>query len=172
MLLGALSTHLTNFLMERSRRKHELLVRWDDKKVAAYEGYIDAVRSCVFLAVHLYEIREGLRESQQSERDVRVEMAEAGHLRGRAFERLLLLGGDDVMEAAHELNAVALKIDWQATGKLPGALEDWRDRNRAVFRAINTFHDAARQDLGVRGRVTGDQHQERDLLLPPTQREA
>lgn len=97
---------------------------------------------------------------------------EASHLRGRAFERILLLAGDEVIEAAHSLNAVALMIDWQANGKVPGTLEEWRDRNRAVFRAITTFHDAARQDLGVSGRVTGEQHPERDLLLPPSQRNA
>ncbi len=54
-----------------------------------------------------------------------------------------------------------------ATGRTPGTLDDWRDRNRAVFAAINTFHEAARVDLGVSGSVTGDVHPERDLLLPP-----
>lgn len=170
VLLGALTTHVTNFLMERSRKKHERSVRWDDRKLSAYEVYIDRVRASIFLAVQLYEVREGLRESEQTEGEILTEMSEAGRLRGRAFERIMLLAGDDVIEAAHKLNAAALQIDWQATGRVSGALTDWRDRNRVVFSAINAFHDAAREDLGVSGSVSGEQHPERDLLLPPSQR--
>jgi hypothetical protein len=171
VLLGAMSTHLTNYAMERQRKKHELVTRWDSKKLEAYEGYVDSVRSCIFLAVQLYEHKEGLRASDKSEREMLAEMSDAGRIRGRAFERIMLLGGDDVVEAAHELNAVALNVDWQANGKIGGTLDEWRERNRAVFREINDFHEAARVDLGVQGRVTGEQHPERDLLLPPTRRD-
>ncbi|MEU7132959.1 hypothetical protein [Streptomyces sp. NPDC046261] len=167
VVLGALTTHLTNALAERRRKQHQLLTRWDDRKLDAYAGYVDRIRESVFLAVELYEHREGLRESERSESEIKASMAEAGRLRGRAFERVMLLAGDDVVEAAHELNSVTLDVDWQAMGKITGSLEEWRARNRAVFGAINAFHDAARTDLGVTGSVTGDQHPERDLLLPP-----
>ncbi|MFD5428098.1 hypothetical protein [Streptomyces sp. NPDC127084] len=171
VLLGALTTHLTTYAMERQRKKHELVTRWDSKKLEAYEGYVDSVRACIFLAVHLYECREGMRERDKPDSEMLAEISEAGRVRGRAFERIMLLAGDDVVEAAHELNAVALQVDWQATGKVAGALEDWRERNRATFRAINDFHEAARVDLGVDGRVSGERHPERDLLLPSAQRE-
>ncbi|MGP3924640.1 hypothetical protein [Streptomyces sp. 8N616] len=171
VLLGSLTSHLTNYLMERNRKRYELLTRWDDRKLDAYEGYVDRVRAGIFLAVQLYEHREGLRESEMAEKEMLAEMAEAARLRGRAFERIMLLAGDHVVEAAHELNAAALQVDWQAVGKLAGTLEEWRVRNRAVFRAINDFHEAAREDLGVQGNVTGEQHPERDLLLPPSRRE-
>ncbi|MGA5559826.1 hypothetical protein ACPCUV_01340 [Streptomyces platensis] len=172
VLLGSVSTHLTTYAMERQRKKHELVTRWDSKKLEAYEGYVDSMRACVFLAVQLYEHREGLRTVELSEPEMLAEMSGAGRLRGRAFERIMLLGGDDVVEAAHDLNALALKVDWQASGRIGGTLEEWRDRNRAVFRGINAFHEAARSDLGVDGGVTGEKHPERDLLLPPAQREA
>ncbi|WP_406507734.1 hypothetical protein [Streptomyces sp. NBC_00212] len=167
VLLGAVTTHVTNHLMERSRMKYQLTTRWDDKKLDAYDRYVDSVRSCIFLAVQLYETKEGLREREQPDAEILAEMKEAGRLRGRAFERVMLLGGDDVVEAAHDLSAAGLQVDWQANGKTSGSLEDWRDRNRAVFRSINSFHEAARADLGVSGSVTGEQHPERDLLLPP-----
>ncbi|UFQ16849.1 MULTISPECIES: hypothetical protein [Streptomyces] len=172
MLLGALTTHLTNFLTERSRKKHERSVRWDERKLTAYENYIDTVRAGIFLAVHLYEVKEGLRESDQDEREILSEIRESTHRRGRAFERVLLLAGDDVVEAAHKLNQVALEVDWQAMGKVTGSLAEWRDRNRAVFGALTEFYEAARQDLGVSGSVTGERHPQRDLLLPPSQRNA
>ncbi|WP_236241704.1 hypothetical protein [Streptomyces sp. CC228A] len=171
VLLGALTTHLTTYAMERQRKRHDLVTRWDSKKLDAYEGYVDRVRAGVFLAVQLYEHREGIRPSEKGEPEMVEEMADAARLRGRAFERIMLLGGDDVVEAAHDLNAVALEVDWQAGGKVVGTLEEWRRRNRAVFRAINNFHEAARVDLGVDGRVTGEKHPERDLLLPSARQE-
>jgi hypothetical protein len=170
VLLGALMTHVTNYMLERSRNRHELLTRWDDKKLDAYEGYIDRVRASIFLAVQLYEHKEGIRGSQKSEPEMLAEMGDASRFRGRAFERVMLLGGDDVVEAGHCLNAAVIEVDWQATGRSSGTLAEWRARNRATFQAINSFHDVAREDLGVKGNVTGESHPERDLLLPPAQR--
>ncbi|OEU90785.1 hypothetical protein DB35_03655 [Streptomyces abyssalis] len=163
-------THVTNYMLERSRNRHELLTRWDDKKLDAYEGYVDRIRAMIFLAVQLYEHREGIREGQKSEPEMLAELADASRLRGRAFERVMLLGGDEVVEAGHRLNAAVAEVDWQATGRTSGTLDEWRARNRAAFQAINNFHDAARVDLGVKGNVSGESHPERDLLLPPAQR--
>ncbi|QPP10727.1 hypothetical protein G4Z16_15415 [Streptomyces bathyalis] len=170
VLLGALMTHVTNYMLERSRNRHALLTRWDDKKLDAYEGYVDRTRAMIFLAVQLYEHKEGIRESQKSEPEMLAELGDASRLRGRAFERVMLLGGDEVVEAGHRLNTVVVEIDWQATGRTSGTLDEWRARNRAAFQAINNFHDAAREDLGVKGNVTGESHPPRDLLLPPAQR--
>jgi hypothetical protein len=170
VLLGALMTYVTNYWTERQRSRRELLTRWDSKKLDAYESYVDRVRAGVFLAVELYEHREGIRGSDDPESQLVAAMADASRLRGRAFERIMLLGGDEVVEAAHDLNATSLALDWQATGKTPDTLEAWRTRSREVFRSINTFHEAARADLGVSGNVTGESHPDRDLLLPPTQR--
>ncbi|MFJ6075808.1 hypothetical protein ACIQFU_34095 [Streptomyces sp. NPDC093065] len=82
----------------------------------------------------------------------------------------MLLGGDDAVEAGHELNVLLAEIDWQATGRVDGTLEEWRERHRAAFRAVNAFHEEARADLGIRGRVTGERHPERDLLVPAARR--
>ncbi len=167
VLLGSLATYWTNAAAERARNRHELLTRWDDKKLSAYEGYVDCVRECIFMAVRFYEDREGIRASERTEAEMAAEMAAARRLRGQAFERIMLLGGDAVIEAAHELNAAAREVDWQADREIPGSLDDWRERNRAVFRSINVFHDSAREDLGVQGQVRGGIHPDRDLLLPP-----
>jgi hypothetical protein len=168
VLLGALMTHVTNYLMERSRNRYQLLTRWDDKKIDAYGDYVDAVKARIAMAVRLYESREGLADSERSEHELREDLAEASRLWGGAFERVMLLGGDDAIEEGHELNTVVSEIVWQATGKISGSLDDWRRRNRTAFRAINAFHEAARQDLGIQGSVTGARHPERDLLLPPS----
>lgn len=148
VLLGALTTHLTNYAMERSRHRRELVTRWDNRKLDAYGGYVDRVRAGIFLAVRLYEHREEIHPSESPEAAMVAEMAEAEWQRGRSFEQIMLLGGDDVVEAAHDLSAVVRAIDWQATGKTPGTLEEWRELHRSAFRAINAFHEAARTDLG------------------------
>lgn len=166
VLLGAMTTYVTNYWSERQKIRRELLIRWDDRKLDAYENYVDRVRAAVFLAVELYEHREGIRESDDPEPQLRAQLADAIRLQGRAFERIMLLAGDEVIEAAHDLNAASRAVDWQATGKQPGTLTDWRDRNREVFAAINTFHESARVDLGVSGSVTSEVHRHRDLLLP------
>ncbi|PVD04074.1 hypothetical protein EF913_11370 [Streptomyces sp. WAC04189] len=166
VLVGALTTHLTNHLMERSRNRHRLLTRWDDKKVDAYGEYVDAAKMRIAASVRLYEARENLREDHRPEEELREDLAEAGRRWGSAFERVMLLGGDEAIEAGHELNKLVAEIDWQATGRITGTLEEWRERHRAAFRAINAFHEEARTDLGIRGSVTGDRHPERDLLLP------
>ncbi|MDT3395250.1 hypothetical protein RKE29_01055 [Streptomyces sp. B1866] len=167
VLLGAVTTHVTNHLMERNRTRYQLLTRWDDRKLDAYANYIDQVRSGVYAAVHLYEQREGIRDSGRSDQELVAELAETARVRGRAFERVLLLGGDDAVEAAHELNVRIMEVDWQAKGETTGTLDEWRERHRAVFGAINAFYDEVRADLGVSGSVTGERHPERDLLLPP-----
>lgn len=166
VLLGALTTYVTNYWTERQRIRRENLTRWDTRKLDAYENYIDRVRASIFLAVDLYEHREGIRPSDDPESHMAASIGDASRLRGRAFERVMLLAGDDVVEAAHTLNAVALEIDWQALGKTPATLDEWRAHHRAAFAAINAFHEAARTDLGVSGSVSGETHPDRDLLLP------
>lgn len=147
VLVGALTTHATNYLMERSRNRNQLLTRWDDKKVDAYGEYVDAAKLRIAASVPLYEAREGLRETHRPEEDLRDDLAQASLRWGAAFERVMLLGGDDAIESGHELNVVLAEIDWQATGRVDGSLEEWRERHRAAFRAINAFHEAARADL-------------------------
>lgn len=172
VVIGAMSTHVTNYLRERSKNRYQLLTRWDDRKVEAYAEYVDAAKMRIASAVRLYEAREGLRDEHKPEVDLREDLGDASRRWGSAFERVMLLGGDDAIEAGHQLNTVLAEIDWQATGRITGSLSDWRERHRNAFRLINAFHEAARDDLGIRGSVTGEKHPERDLLLPPSRQSA
>ncbi|WP_270890924.1 hypothetical protein [Streptomyces sp. DHE17-7] len=170
VLVGALTTHLTNHLMERSRNRHRLLTRWDDKKVDAYGEYVDAAKMRIAASVRLYEARENLREDHRPEEELREDLAEAGRRWGSAFERVMLLGGDEAIEAGHELNKLVAEIDWQATGRITGTLEEWRERHRAAFRAINAFHEEAAPVLVRQSgqRPTGTQPASATLLRWPS----
>ncbi|WHM37425.1 hypothetical protein [Streptomyces sp. BPTC-684] len=97
--------------MERSRNRYQLLTRWDDKKIDAYADYVDAVKAKIAMAVRLYEFREGMRQEERTERELRDDLADASLTWGRSFERVMLLGGDDAIEAAHELNVVLAEIN-------------------------------------------------------------
>ncbi|MFE1691151.1 hypothetical protein ACFW64_25855 [Streptomyces albidoflavus] len=171
MVVGALTTHLTNHLLERQKMRHLLLTRWDERKLETYAEYIDAVRTCIYSAVMLYEARTGLSRSERSETSLAEELTEAEGARSRAFERVMLLAEDQVIEAAHGINTATKAIDWRARGTTEGPLEEWRELNREAFRAINRFHESARADLGVLGAFQGADHSARALILPESRRE-
>lgn len=168
VLLGGLTTHFTNHRMERQRTRYTMLTRWDERKLDAYAEYIDRVRTCIYASVLLYEVRKGMRSIERSERELTSELVDAEGRRGRAFERVMLLAEDGVVDAAHRLNAAAHAIDWRARGTTDGTLEEWRQLHKTAFQAINRFHEAARDDLGVSGNFHGEEHGARDLVLPRT----
>jgi hypothetical protein len=173
VLVGAMATYLTTYLSTRQRNQYELTTRWDARKLDAYENYVDKVRASVSAALVLYESRQRDEDQSGARRDpeLREALAESVRVRSRAFERVMLLGGGDVVEAAHDLNAVVESLIWLARGDVAGTRAEWAQHFSAVFQAINVFHDTARKDLGVRGRVTGEGRPERDVLLPPGQPE-
>ncbi|MEU3082703.1 hypothetical protein AB0391_08025 [Streptomyces albidoflavus] len=171
VVAGALTTHFTNHLLERQRMRHLLLTRWDERKLETYAEYIDAVRTCIYSAVMLYEARTGLGRSERAVTSLAEELTEAEGVRSRAFERVMLLAEDQVIEAAHGINTATKAIDWRARGTTEGPLEEWRELNREAFRAINRFHESARADLGVLGAFQGADHSARALILPESRRE-
>ncbi len=168
VLVGAIATYLTTYLLTRQRNQHELSTRWDGKKLDAYENYVDKVRASVSAALTLYEAcRQDDAHGRSPGPELREGLAESVRVRSRAFERVMLLGGDDVVEAAHELNAVVEGLIWRSRGDVVCAHSEWMQHFGSAFQAINAFHDAARADLGVRGRTRGEGRPERGVLMPP-----
>ncbi|GGV04357.1 hypothetical protein GCM10010495_15110 [Kitasatospora herbaricolor] len=166
VVFGGLTTWATNQLMERSRRKDQRRVRWDEKKLDAYVEYVGSVRACIYAAVLAYEVTHDLRSMPRTEHELLMDLTEAEGRRALAFERLMMLAEDRVIDAAHEVNATALAIDWRARRLVVGTLEEWRALHAGIFRAINAFHELARADLGVSGGFVGDSHTSRGLILP------
>ncbi|MGN5379208.1 hypothetical protein ACQ4WX_23355 [Streptomyces lasalocidi] len=165
VLLGSLMTYATNQLAERSKRQESRRVRWDEKKLDAYAEYIGKVRDTISANVRLYEVRAGIRNMPTSEEELSLELTEAGSAQAVAFERVMLLAGDAVVDAAHAVQEAIAAVGVQARGAVEGTLDEWRERNGAAFRAINQFHQHARLDLGVSGSFEGERHSARGLLL-------
>ena len=166
VLLGALTTYVTNHLMERSRHRATLRVRWDEKKLDAYAEYVGRVRASIHASVLLYEVREDLRSMPRGEHDLTMDLTDAGGAQALAFERVMLLAGDAVVETAHKVQEATAAIGWQARGVVDGTLDEWRALHTTAFRCINAFHQRARADLGVSGSFEGEEHTARGLLLP------
>ncbi|TDQ54774.1 hypothetical protein EV190_10190 [Actinorugispora endophytica] len=166
VLLGAVTTYITNHLMERNKHKLGLRTRWDEKKLDAYADYVGKIRSSGYAAVLLYEVREGMRTLPRTEQDLAEGLTDAVGDQSLAFERVMLLAGDAVIDAAHGVQEAMAAITWQARGTTEGTLEEWRALHTKLFTAINRFHERARADLGVSGAFLGDQHSARGLLLP------
>jgi hypothetical protein len=166
VILGGLTTWLTNHLSERSARRLQFSTRWDEKKLDAYADFIGRARAFIYAGVLLYEVREGIRTSSRSERELTEDVTSAAVDQSLAFERVMLLAGDRVVDAAHAVQEATVALGWQARGTVDGTLEEWRGRNTAAFDAINRFHERARVDLGVTGRFAGEEHTARGLLLP------
>ena len=171
VVLGSLTSYVTSQLMARSKHKQRLRTRWDEKKLDAYADYIGRVRANMHAAVLLYEVRQGMRALPSSQHELTLELAAAGGAQALAFERVMLLAGDAVIEHAHGVQKAVAAIEWQARGVVDDTLESWRGLHVAAFQAINRFHEAARVDLGVTGSFEGDQHTARGLLLPRAQTE-
>ncbi len=166
VLLGSLTTYITNQLMERSNRRQTFRVRWDEKKLDSYVDYVGRARASIHAAVMLYEVRENMRVLPRSEHDLSMDLNGVRGEQALAFERVMLLANDAVIEAAHAVQRAVAAIEWQARGVVDGTLNEWRALHVAVFQAINSFHQHARADLGVRGAFEGEQHTARGLLLP------
>ncbi|MFB8007521.1 hypothetical protein [Nocardia sp. NPDC056000] len=169
VLVGAMATYFATYLLTRQRNQYELSTRWDSKKLDAYEAYIDRVRANCSAAATLYNAyRRGAPQAGSlPESELRDAVNEAARVRSRAFERVVLLGSGDVVEAAHALNVVVETLMYQSRGEVAGAHPEWLQRFRDVFKAINVFHEVARKDLGVRGSVSSDGRPQRELLMPP-----
>ncbi|MFF0457846.1 hypothetical protein [Nocardia africana] len=137
VVVGSMATYFTTYLLTRQRNQYELSTRWDSKKLDAYENYVDKLRANVSAALTLYRGSqpEGRPAVAQPEGELREALMESVRVRSRAFERVMLLGSGEVIEAAHSLNAVAEELIWQARGEITGTDEEWLRRFGASRRS-------------------------------------
>jgi hypothetical protein len=166
VLLGGVAGYLTNYLTEQGRFKQSLSTRWDAPKLDAYVEYVATVRGCIYAAVLLFEVETGIRNTGQTRTALIQNLVDAEGKRALAFERVMLLAGESVIEAAHFVNRTEIQIDWRARGLTSGTMDEWRSFHLAAFAAINKFHEAARGDLGVKGNFAGEEHSQLGLNLP------
>lgn len=168
VLLGGLTSFVTTRLSERANFRRALATRWDGRRLDAYVDYVGSSRAQIHAAVLLYEARHGLRQLDSTVTALAAELMACDGRRALAFERVMMLAGQDVIEASHDLNRAVLEIDWRSRDLTQGDIDAWRQLHRQAFSAINVLHGHIRVDLGVSGGFDGESHGSRDLLLPST----
>ncbi|MBS2962091.1 hypothetical protein KGA66_03460 [Actinocrinis puniceicyclus] len=171
VLVGALSTYVASYLVERGKDRRGLALRWDERKLDTYVSYVAHVRDVIYAAVLLFESREGLRTIDKTIDQLTLGLIDAERSRALLFEQLVLLGGAEVVDAGHELNRAVLAIDWRARELTDEDLPGWRALHVRAFQLINEFHNAARSDLGVRGELAAD-HSGLTLNLPSARQDS
>jgi hypothetical protein len=170
VLVGAASTYLAGYLVERSKDRRGLVLRWDERKLDTYVSYVAHVRDVIYAAVLLFEVREGMRSMDKTVDQLTLGIVEAERSRALLFEQLVMLGGVSVVDVGHELNKAVHAIDWRARALTDGDLPEWRELHVRAFQLINEFHNAARADLGVAGLLPSD-HSALSLNLPPSRQD-
>ncbi|MFE2954757.1 hypothetical protein [Nocardia tengchongensis] len=145
VLLGSAATYIGTALAERAKFQRQLQTRWDQGKLDVYAEYATAVKNMLRAAGRLAEANgKGSGEITV----LTAELEAADDRRSTVFERLVLLGDPDVTEAAKSTNQLVLEAKQVARATHAG--ETPLMPGDAVVAALNTLHEAARHDLGIR----------------------
>ena len=149
VVIGAAATFAATFATDRARWRREQSVRWDVKRADAYAEYGFAVKKVISLAVRIAAHRgvHALGEPLSPEEGIGL-LADAEHERAVRWETVLLLGSDEVVEAARRWHRGVFPLEEIARGYPTSA--DWETAVAVVGRERGRFYEAARNDLGLR----------------------
>jgi hypothetical protein len=144
--VGAAATYVVAAAMERSRWRRQLTVRWDDRRLAAYVDYANALKKALAIAAGLAG-QLGLHAGDVGARTYTdQELREAEERRTVAWEAVLMLGSEDVVLAARAWHDSYFRLQRLALGQ---SGENWRDAVDAAAVGRRLFYEAARANLGL-----------------------
>jgi len=149
VLIGAAAAYAATFATDRTRWRREQSVRWDVKRADAYAEYGFAVKKVITLAVAIaghsgaFSVTEPLTPAE----GVGL-LADAEHERAMKWETVLLLGSDEVVEAARRWHRSVFRLQEIARGY--ATADGWDEAVKVVSRERGRFYEAARRDLGLR----------------------
>lgn len=152
VIVGAVMSYVGSALTERSRWRRSITTRWDEKRLDAYANYADSVKQEIRLSMRMAaDLQLGPRARPLPLEVGLPLLAEAEDRRSTNFEKVLLLGDKETINAARQ---------WQrSVWELQFTLQDDPDERRQKFlegyskadAARARFHELARLDLGVMG---------------------
>jgi hypothetical protein len=149
VLLGSAATFVVTTATERVRWRRTQSARWDDKRLAAYTVYANAVKRMVRLCRRVAETRNLLGTGRPTDLDAAfAELAEAETERALNWETVLLLGDPATITAARAWHEQVwqlerlLREDHTEEGTFAEAYKN-------TMRLRNDFYACARADLGI-----------------------
>jgi len=151
--VGAATSYLTSFLIERRRGKREFAKQWSDRRFEAYGRYVSEAKNMFVLARRIAAFRGiQLTESPLDPSEGLALLAEAEARRELATEFVCLLAGPDATNAHRRLNSIIYRAEWFARGVISDACPaEWAVIEADFNNALNSFHSCVRKELGIPG---------------------
>ncbi|MEO3766885.1 hypothetical protein [Streptomyces sp. B8F3] len=149
VVIGALGSYVAVMHGERVRFRRERTVRWEDRRLAAYQAYALAVKSTVSplfrVAAHF---GNDANPHPLPPREAGPGLGDASQARDLAWEEMLLLGSPEVVEAgrAWAQTVAAMERFVRDGTRDPGAWSALVGEQRVAREA---YYAAARRDVAL-----------------------
>lgn len=130
-------------------------MRWDERRLAAYADYANAVKKVISLATRL-AAHQGLhQETEALEPDIALPAISAAEdERTIKWETFLLVGSKDAVVAAREWHESVWLLESLAKGETGEVA--WPEALEATSLARSRYYHTTRRDLGITGVDTGE----------------
>ena len=149
VLLGSAATFVVTTTTERLRWRRTQSARWDDKRLAAYTEYANAVKRMVRLCRRVAETRNLLGTGRPTDLDAAfAELAEAETARALNWETVLLLGDPATIAAARAWHEQVWQLERLLREDDPREAT-FVEAYKNTMRLRNDFYTCARADLGI-----------------------
>ncbi|UGT43055.1 hypothetical protein LTV02_06585 [Nocardia yamanashiensis] len=163
VLVGASATFTASSLTERAKWRRSQDTRWDDKRLAAYSDYANALKSYIALAHRISAARGYPATIQPIDIDEGLRLlAAADTERSVKWETVVLLGSPAAVSAARRWQKAGWELGNVAQGHGTGH-QEYRQHYQSMSQCRNDFYTCARADLGIR---SGDLQPGDQLWLP------
>ncbi len=149
VLFGSAATFIATSMTERTRWRRAHSARWDDKRLAAYAEYGNAVKRAVRLCRQIAETKNLLSTGQPIDVDAAfAAIAEAETERAVKWETVLLLGEPATIVAARAWHEHVWRLE-RILHKEDQDGSPFIDAYKETMRLRNEFYARARTDLNV-----------------------
>jgi hypothetical protein len=149
VLLGSAATFAVTTTTERIRWRRTQSARWDDKRLAAYTEYANAVKRMVRLCRRIAETRNLLGGGRPIDLDAAfAELAETETERALNWETALLLGDPATISAARAWHEQVWQLERLLREDRPEEAT-FVEAYKKTMRLRNDFYACARADLGI-----------------------
>ncbi|WP_131744716.1 hypothetical protein [Frankia sp. Cppng1_Ct_nod] len=151
VVLGAAGSLVGTTLVERSRYRRDIAIRWDTRKYDTYCDYIGYIVHMARITGQIAGMRgwDPIAAMAASEELAIADLDKAELSRTISFERVVLLGDQRCIEAGNSLNGAVWAMEWIARGKTPGSPSIWKEATGRLVRELTAFHEVARVSLNV-----------------------